>query len=126
MTEPVAADRRPARLLGSSCCHFGCPAKVEQTWTSNEPAKVQIIACPDRVSTGSTIRRCKFDDPKPDTATLVRAGWRLRVYEVATGRELLDKVMPEDDQEMPVRRPDRPRQEDLRRGQRPGGAPGAA
>ncbi|WP_319459413.1 hypothetical protein [Micromonospora sp. RTP1Z1] len=35
------------------------------------------------------------------TLTLLRAGWRLRVYEVATGRKLLDKAMTGDDQKCP-------------------------
>ncbi|WP_123809786.1 hypothetical protein [Micromonospora globispora] len=79
----------------------GLSKRVEQTWASEDPKKVQMVACLDRVSTGSTIRRCKYDDPKPITLTLLRAGWRLRVYEVATGRKLLDKAMAGDDQACP-------------------------
>ncbi|MGS2616441.1 hypothetical protein ACVCAH_18225 [Micromonospora sp. LZ34] len=79
----------------------GLSKRVEQTWAADDPRNVQMVACLDRVSTGSTIRRCKYDDPKPLTVTLLRAGWRLRVYEVATGRKLLDKAMPGDDQACP-------------------------
>ncbi|MGK5739980.1 hypothetical protein [Micromonospora sp. URMC 103] len=80
----------------------GLSDRVERTWASEDPRNVQMVACLDRVSTGSTIRRCKYDDPKPDTATLVRTGWRLRVYEVATGRKLLEKSMPGDDHACPL------------------------
>jgi hypothetical protein len=79
----------------------GLSKTVEQTWAPKDPKKVRMAACLDRVSSGSKIRSCRYDDPKPQTATLVRAGWRLRVYEVATGRKLLDKPMAGDDQRCP-------------------------
>ncbi|MFE9954392.1 hypothetical protein [Micromonospora sp. NPDC005299] len=79
----------------------GLSKKVEQTWAPEAPTKVQMVACLDRVSSGATIRRCKYDDPKPLTLTLLRASWRLRVYEVSTGRKLLDKAMTGDDQACP-------------------------
>jgi hypothetical protein len=79
----------------------GLSNRVEQTWASEDPKNVQMVACLDRVSTGATIRRCKYDDPKPDTLTLLKASYRLRVYEVATGRKLLDKAMGGDDQTCP-------------------------
>ncbi|WP_410811188.1 hypothetical protein [Micromonospora sp. 067-2] len=80
---------------------LGLSAKVEQTWAAKDPRKVQMVACLDRVGTGSTIRSCKFDDPKPQTVQLVRTTWRLRVYEAATGRKLLDRKMNGDDQKCP-------------------------
>ncbi|MFI7608990.1 hypothetical protein ACIBTV_28280 [Micromonospora sp. NPDC049366] len=79
----------------------GLSDRVERTWAAQEPSKVQMVACLDRVSAGTTIRQCAFDDPRPDKLPLVRAGWRLRVYEVATGRTLLDKAMPGDDRSCP-------------------------
>lgn len=79
----------------------GISTRVEQTWAAEDPREVQMVACLDRVSAGSKIRTCRYDDPKPDTATLVRAQWRLRVYEVATRRKLLEKAMPGDDQACP-------------------------
>lgn len=86
---------------GSYYYSEGLSKRVEQTWASEDPRRVQLVACLDRVSTGSTIRRCKYDDPKPITLTLLRAGWCLRVYEVATGRKLLDKAMTGNDQACP-------------------------
>ncbi|GIF50247.1 hypothetical protein DFJ67_7965 [Asanoa ferruginea] len=79
----------------------GLSTKDKQTWAAQDAKKVQLVACLDRVSTGSKIRACKFDNPKPDTLTLARATWRLRVYEVATRRQLLDKRMSGDDQACP-------------------------
>jgi hypothetical protein len=79
----------------------GLSKKVEQTWASNDPRKVQMVACLDKVGTGSKIRSCRYDKPKAETVTLWRARWRLRVYETATGRRLLDKAMAGDDQACP-------------------------
>lgn len=80
---------------------LGLSEKVKQTWAPENVKKVQTVACLDRVGGGSTIRRCTFDDPKPDTLTLLRSTWRLRVYEVATGRRLVDKRLPADDKACP-------------------------
>ncbi|MEV1058117.1 hypothetical protein AB0I92_12770 [Micromonospora chalcea] len=79
----------------------GLSKRVERTWASEDPKAVQMVACLDRTSTGATIRKCRYDDPKPDTLTLLKATYRLRVYEVATGRRLLDKTMGGDDQQCP-------------------------
>jgi hypothetical protein len=79
----------------------GLSDKAERTWAAEDPRKVQLVACLDRVGTSSKIRTCKYDDPKPDTLTLFRSSWRLRVYEVATRRRLLDKRMTGDDQACP-------------------------
>ncbi|WP_436520800.1 hypothetical protein [Actinoplanes sp. HUAS TT8] len=65
----------------------------ENTWGPAGPEKVQMAACLDRTSAGSKVRSCEYDDPSPETVTLYRANWRLRVYEVATHRQLLDKKL---------------------------------
>jgi hypothetical protein len=79
----------------------GLSKSVDRTWASDDAKNVQIVACLDRVSAGTKIRTCKYDNPKPDTLTLFRAGWRLRVYEVATGRVLLDRRILGDDRACP-------------------------
>jgi hypothetical protein len=79
----------------------GLSASVERTWAAKDATKVQLVACLDRVSTGTKIRSCKYDDPKNETLTLYRTKWRLRVFEVATARKLLDKTMSGDDQDCP-------------------------
>lgn len=80
----------------------GLSDSVESKWAAKDPTKVQLVACMDMVSAGAKVRDCKFDDPKPDTATLVHANWRLRVLEIATGRVLLDKSMAGDDLKCPL------------------------
>ncbi|MFC7479862.1 hypothetical protein ACFQX7_07155 [Luedemannella flava] len=80
---------------------LGYSKSLDRTWTPADPKNVQLVACLDRVSAGSKIRNCTFDDPDPVTASLVRAGWRLRVYEAATGRKLLDRKLSGDDHACP-------------------------
>ncbi|MBM0276717.1 hypothetical protein [Micromonospora tarensis] len=80
---------------------LGLSKKVEETWATDDPRKVQLVACLDQTKTGSTIRTCKFDEPKPQSLPLVRTTWRLRVIEAATGRALLTKTLAGDDQMCP-------------------------
>ncbi|WP_433495554.1 hypothetical protein ACQP26_10090 [Micromonospora sp. CA-248089] len=94
----MGTDRRHDRVYYYD---EGLSKRVERTWASEDPKTVQLVACLDRTSTGATIRKCRYDDPKPDTLTLLKATYRLRVYEVATGRRLLDKTMGGDDQQCP-------------------------
>lgn len=88
----------------NSTYHYdeGLSKRAEQTWAAQNVSKVQLVACLDRVATGAKIRSCKYDDPEPETVTLLRAGWRLRVYETATGRKLLDKSLDGDDRACPA------------------------
>ncbi|MFC7531840.1 hypothetical protein [Actinoplanes sp. GCM10030250] len=79
----------------------GLSDPVKNTWAPESPAKVQMIACLDREKVGTKIRSCKYDDPKDLTVTLMKASWRLRVYEAATGKKLLDKAMTGDDKACP-------------------------
>ncbi|GAA4601614.1 hypothetical protein BJY16_003948 [Actinoplanes octamycinicus] len=79
----------------------GTSDAAERTWASDDPANVQMVACLDRVTTGTKIRNCKYDEPKPSTAALYHANWRLRVYEVATRRQLLDKKLTGDETACP-------------------------
>ncbi len=79
----------------------GLSKSVEQAWAPKNAGDVRMVACLDRVSTGAKIRDCKFDDPKPDTLPLMRAEWRIKVYEAATGHVLLDKALTGDDQKCP-------------------------
>jgi hypothetical protein len=95
-------DGSGTRIQNSSYFYSqGYTSTVKQTWAATDPRKVQMVACLDRVGTGSTLRRCKYDEPKPETVSLMRANWRLKVYEVATGRRLLNKAMPGDDKACP-------------------------
>ncbi|WP_052311555.1 MULTISPECIES: hypothetical protein [unclassified Actinoplanes] len=71
----------------------GTAKSDENTWAARGPGKVQMAACMDRTTEGKKIRTCKYTDPDPETVTLYHASWRLRVYEVATHRLLLDKKL---------------------------------
>ncbi|MEV4617298.1 hypothetical protein AB0J74_01115 [Asanoa sp. NPDC049573] len=79
----------------------GLSNQDKQTWAAPDPRKVQLVACLDQAGKGTKIRSCKFDDPNPDTLALHRSTWRLRVFEAATRRQLLDKRMSGDDQTCP-------------------------
>lgn len=72
---------------------IGTSKTDENTWGPRNPSKVQMAACLDRTSVGSKLRSCKYDAPTAETVTLYRANWRLRVFEVATHRQLLDKKL---------------------------------
>lgn len=72
---------------------IGTSKADEATWGARSPEKVQLAACLDRTTTGSKIRSCKYDTPAPDTITLYHANWRLKVYEIATHRLLMDKKL---------------------------------
>jgi hypothetical protein len=62
-----------------------------RAWMPENPAKTQLVGCVDLVGTGATVKSCKFDDPKPQTIALARATYRVRLFEAATGRKLLDR-----------------------------------
>jgi hypothetical protein len=99
----LRADRPDSNRIQDQNYYYdlGYSDSVERTWAAEKVAKVQLVACIDLVRGGSTIRRCEYDDPAPDTLSLVRATWRLHVYELATGRKLLDKRLTGDDQSCP-------------------------
>ncbi|MFB9335197.1 hypothetical protein [Actinoplanes octamycinicus] len=74
----------------------------EATWSSQQdPAKIQLVACVDRVSVGAKLRTCTYTDPDRGTGTLFRASYRLHVYEAATGRKLLDKKLKGTEKDCP-------------------------
>lgn len=67
-------------------------ATVQKAWAPSKPAKSQLMACVDLASTGTKVlKNCKFDDPKPAKLPMKTAAYHLSLYEVATGRKLLDK-----------------------------------
>ncbi|MDI6104719.1 DUF805 domain-containing protein [Actinoplanes sp. NEAU-A12] len=70
-------------------------------WGSDDPSTVQLVACLDRVSTGTLLRKCEYGDPAPETVSLMRADWQLRIYEAATGVKIHDKVMTGDEKKCP-------------------------
>lgn len=80
----------------------GTSKSVQQIWAPKSTKNVQMVACLDYESPGSQIRTCKYGEPINMDVALMRATYRLRVYEVATGRKLLDKTIAGDDPECPI------------------------
>jgi hypothetical protein len=81
---------------------LGTSDSVSNTWSPLTPQKVQMVACLDFETQGSKIRICKYGNPVSIVNQLNRGTYELRVYEVATGRKLLDKQMVGDDPTCPV------------------------
>jgi hypothetical protein len=80
---------------------YGLGSSVEKAWRAEKPAKSQLMACVDLVTVGGQLKKCTYDDPKPDTLSLRRGTYQLRLFEVATGRKLLDKKLTGEDEACP-------------------------
>jgi hypothetical protein len=66
------------------------------------PAKAQLTACVDLVSSGSKLKTCKFDDPKPDSLPLKTGTYQLTLFETATHKQLFSKKITGDDRTCPT------------------------
>jgi hypothetical protein len=78
-------------------------ASVRKAWAPEKPAKSQLMACVDLTSTGTkVVKKCKFDTPKPARLPMKTATYRLALYEVATGRKLVDKRVSGEDEDCPT------------------------
>ena len=75
--------------------------RKQQAWDPKSPAKVRLVACVDPVGRGKKVRTCTFDDPKDLKVPMVQGRLRLRLYEVATGKLLVDKRLTGEDEECP-------------------------
>ncbi|WP_433367299.1 hypothetical protein ACQPZX_39355 [Actinoplanes sp. CA-142083] len=64
---------------------------IWRAWTPDNAAKSQLVACVDLAKAGKRLRTCKYSDRTPATVALDQGVYRVRLYEVATGRKLLDK-----------------------------------
>ncbi len=53
---------------------------------------MQLVACVDLVSSGAEVKKCSYADPEPDKVSMRQATYQLRLYEVATGRKLMESV----------------------------------
>ncbi|HEY0001027.1 MAG TPA: hypothetical protein VGB74_11275, partial [Actinoplanes sp.] len=69
---------------------------------AENPAKSQLMACVDLTTVGGQVKKCKYTDPDPDTVSLRRANYQLRLFEVATGRKLVDKKLAGENEECPM------------------------
>jgi hypothetical protein len=75
---------------------------VWRAWMPEKPAKTQLVACVDLAKAGATLRTCKYNDAGPQTLSLKQGTYRLRLFETATGRKLLDKPVAGQDKKCPV------------------------
>jgi hypothetical protein len=93
----------PSRLFRSYMdVPYSLPEKVRNAWRPKDLGKTQLMACVDLVSTGAQVKKCTFDDPKPEQIVMKRGTYRLRLYEVATGRKLLEKQLAGSDKNCPT------------------------
>lgn len=75
--------------------------RKQQAWDPKSFAKVRLVGCIDQVGRGRKVRTCTFDDPKDRKVPMVEGKLRLRLYEVATGKVLVDKRLTGEDEECP-------------------------
>jgi len=74
---------------------------IWRAWLPENPGKTQLVACVDLTRSGSKLKTCKYADPKPETVGLSQGFYRLRVYEAATGKKLLDKPVTGENEKCP-------------------------
>jgi hypothetical protein len=82
----------PSRNIMSSVSVPDLRESIWRAWMPTDPTKTQLVGCVDLVKTGGTLKSCKFDDPKPEKIAMKRATYRVRLYETATGKKLVDKA----------------------------------
>ncbi|WP_157436982.1 hypothetical protein [Actinoplanes subtropicus] len=74
---------------------------IWRAWIPDNPGKTQLVACLDLTRAGNKVKSCKYQAPQPQTVDLKQGFYRLRLYEAATGRKLLDKPVTGQDQKCP-------------------------
>jgi hypothetical protein len=74
---------------------------VRDAYDPASPAKVRQVACVNLVSTGKHVRSCTFNDPKPEKIPLEQGFYQFTLYEVATGKKLVDKKITGEDDSCP-------------------------
>ncbi len=88
------------RFMKSSVAVPELKESIWRAWLPEHPAKSQLVGCVDLIRTGGKLKSCKFDDP-PDTVPMKQAFYRVRLYETATGRKLLDRQLTGEDEDCP-------------------------
>ncbi len=97
-------DRKdfPSRIVRSSVdVPYSLNEKSWRAWMPSDAAKTQLMVCVDLKTTGKQVKKCTYEDPKDEQIPLVRATYQVRLYEVATGRKLLDKQVTGNDDKCP-------------------------
>jgi hypothetical protein len=91
----------PSRHMKSSVSVPDLQESIWRAWMPEDPAKSQLVACVDLVRSTGKLKGCTYDNPSPETVDLKKAFYRLRLYETATGRKLLDKQVTGEDEKCP-------------------------
>jgi hypothetical protein len=91
----------PSRHIRAAVTVPDLRESIWRAWIPEKAAKTQLVACVDLTRSGSRLKSCKYDDPKPETIGMTQAFYRLRLYEAATGRKLLDRPVTGEDEKCP-------------------------
>ncbi|MET0418643.1 MAG: hypothetical protein ABW022_21725 [Actinoplanes sp.] len=97
-------DRKdfPSRIVRSSVSvPYSVNEKAWRAWMPTDAAKTQLMVCVDLVSTGKQVKKCTYEDPKDEKIPLIRGTYQVRLFEVATGRKLVDKRVTGNDEQCP-------------------------
>ena len=92
----------PNRIFKSSVSVPDLKESIWRAWMPTTPAKSQLVGCVDLVRSAGKVATCNFDDPKPEKIQMNQAFYRVRLYETATGRKLLDKPVTGEDEKCPT------------------------
>ncbi|XVV11054.1 hypothetical protein ACQP2X_40390 [Actinoplanes sp. CA-131856] len=76
----------PHRIRAALDVPYGLSKPLRDAWLPSDPTKSQLVACLSLTKNGTLIRKC-------DTHELARGVYNLSLYEVATGRRLLQKQL---------------------------------
>jgi hypothetical protein len=76
-------------------------AQKQKAWDPAAPAKVRLVACVDQVDSGKQVKTCKLDGPKDLKLPMREGKYRLTLYEVATGRKVVEKQLAGEDEKCP-------------------------
>ena len=87
----VDSVKLPSRHILAAVTIPDLRESIWRAWIPENPGKTQLVACVDLTRSGSRLKSCKYDDPKPETIGMTQGFYRLRLYEAATGKKLLDK-----------------------------------
>jgi hypothetical protein len=97
-------DRKdfPSRIVKSSVdVPYSLNEKAWRAWMPSDAAKTQLMVCVDLLTTGKQVRKCTFEDPKDEQIPMIRATYQVRLFEVSTGRKLVDKKVTGNDDKCP-------------------------
>jgi hypothetical protein len=97
-------DRKdfPSRIVKSSVdVPYSLNEKSWRAWMPSDAAKTQLMVCVDLLTTGKQVKKCTYEDPKDEQIPLIRATYQVRLFEVSTGRKLVDKKVAGNDTECP-------------------------